>query len=243
MDWTSGASTPSELGIPELSALTRDEILTAFPVSPYMLGVPMPHGLASGEQRREERHEYWEGTQHPRVEIWEDAIQQQLIGRYENAVGRPLDMDIEEPNLDDAATLTEKATAYQSLVAIGFDAKDSVAAVGLDHIKWNGLPASIDPVEKQKRAEQMAAQLAGQTPDQQAPATAKQRPRRRRMPKDGRNSRSHPKRHLRPPRRARSNSGPRSWTPSCGGSTRPSTPRSSTSAAPHPAHRGQPAER
>jgi phage portal protein BeeE len=165
MDWTSGASTPTELGIPELSALTRDEILTAFPVSPYMLGVPMPHGLASGEQRREERHEYWEGTQHPRVEIWEDAIQQQLIGRYEAAVGRPLDMDIEEPNLDDAATLTEKATAYQSLVAIGFDAKDSVAAVGLDHIKWNGLP-SIDPVEKQKRAEQMAAQLAGQTPDQ-----------------------------------------------------------------------------
>jgi hypothetical protein len=166
MDWTSGASTPTELGIPELSALTRDEILTAFPISPYMLGVPMPHGLASGEQRREERHEYWEGTQHPRVEIWEDAIQQQLIGRYENAVGRPLDMDIEEPNLDDAATLTEKATAYQSLVAIGFDAKDSVAAVGLDHIKWNGLPSSIDPVEKQKRAEQMAAQLAGQTPDQ-----------------------------------------------------------------------------
>jgi hypothetical protein len=161
MEFDKGAATPTELGIPELSALTRDEILTAFPISPYMLGVPMPHGLASGEQRREERHEYWEGTQHPRVEIWEDAIQQQLIGRYENAVGRPLDMDIEEPNLDDAATLTEKATAYQSLVAIGFDAKDSVAAVGLDHIKWNGLPSSIDPVEKQKRAEQMAAQLAG----------------------------------------------------------------------------------
>jgi phage portal protein BeeE len=176
MDWTSGASTPSELGIPELSALTRDEILTAFPVSPYMLGVPMPHGLASGEQRREERHEYWEGTQHPRVEIWEDAIQQQLIGRYEAAVGRPLDMDIEEPNLDDAATLTEKATAYQSLVAIGFDAKDSVAAVGLDHIKWNGLPSSIDPVEKQKRAEQMAAQLAGQTPGQEGGETPPQSP-------------------------------------------------------------------
>jgi hypothetical protein len=145
MEFDKGAATPTELGIPELSALTRDEILTAFPISPYMLGVPMPHGLASGEQRREERHEYWEGTQHPRVEIWEDAIQQQLIGRYENAVGRPLDMDIEEPNLDDAATLTEKATAYQSLVAIGFDAKDSVAAVGLDHIKWNGLPAPSTP--------------------------------------------------------------------------------------------------
>jgi hypothetical protein len=180
MEFDKGAATPTELGIPELSALTRDEILTAFPISPYMLGVPMPHGLASGEQRREERHEYWEGTQHPRVEIWEDAIQQQLIGRYEKAVGRPLDMDIEEPNLDDAATLTEKATAYQSLVAIGFDAKDSVAAVGLDHIKWNGLPSSIDPVEKQKRAEQMAAQLAGRRRTRAGAGTApdaRERPR------------------------------------------------------------------
>jgi phage portal protein BeeE len=166
MDWTSGASTPTELGIPELSALTRDEILTAFPISPYMLGIPQPHGLASGEIRREERHDYWEATQHPRVEIWEDAIQQQLIPRYEAAVGRPLDMDIEEPNLDDAETLTIKATAYQSLVAIGFDAKESVGAVGLSHIKWNGLPASLDPVEKQKRADQMAAQLAGGAPGQ-----------------------------------------------------------------------------
>jgi hypothetical protein len=87
MEFDKGAATPTELGIPELSALTRDEILTAFPISPYMLGVPMPHGLASGEQRREERHEYWEGTQHPRVEIWEDAIQQQLIGRYEQPSG------------------------------------------------------------------------------------------------------------------------------------------------------------
>jgi phage portal protein BeeE len=169
MDWTSGASTPTELGIPELSALTRDEILTAFPISPYMLGIPQPHGLASGEIRREERHDYWEATQHPRVEIWEDAIQQQLIPRYEAAVGRPLDMDIEEPNLDDAETLTIKATAYQSLVAIGFDAKESVGAVGLSHIKWNGLPASLDPVEKQKRADEMAAQLAGGAPGQQPP--------------------------------------------------------------------------
>jgi hypothetical protein len=212
MEFDKGAATPTELGIPELSALTRDEILTAFPISPYMLGVPMPHGLASGEQRREERHEYWEGTQHPRVEIWEDAIQQQLIGRYENAVGRPLDMDIEEPNLDDAATLTEKATAYQSLVAIGFDAKDSVAAVGLDHIKWNGLPAPSTPSRSRSgpsrwRPSWRARRRASRGRADTAPDA-------RRMPKDGRNSSSHPKRHLRPPRRARSNSGPRSWTPS-----------------------------
>src|SRR6185295_6569571 len=48
MEYTPGASTPAEIGIPELATLTRDEILTAFPVSPYQLGVPTPGGLNSG---------------------------------------------------------------------------------------------------------------------------------------------------------------------------------------------------
>jgi hypothetical protein len=151
-------------------------------------------------------------------------------------------MDIEEPNLDDAATLTEKATAYQSLVAIGFDAKDSVAAVGLDHIKWNGLPSSIDPVEKQKRAEQMAAQLAGETPDQQPepagaaapethpathPAAAQQPIPKRHLARQGAHARAAPRGHG---RRAAEPPGRRPRGPH-----RPARP-------PHPAHRREPAQ-
>ena len=49
------------------------------------------------------------------------------------------------PKLDDASTLLEKAGAFRSLVAIGFDAKDTIKAVGLDHIKWTQLPPQLDP--------------------------------------------------------------------------------------------------
>ena len=114
MEYAQGAATPAEIGIPELATLTRDEILTAFPISPYQLGVPMPGGLNSAETRKEDRHDYWEGTIHPRVELLEETIQWGLVTRYEEAIGRSLDFDIEEPNLDDAVSLTAKADAWTS---------------------------------------------------------------------------------------------------------------------------------
>lgn len=146
MEYQAGAATPSEIGIPELASLTRDEILTAFPIAPEMLMVPMATGLNSGQTQAAVEARYWSGTMHPRVETWEDAIQQQLIPRYEAAVGRPLDFDIEEPNLDGATEIVEKVGALRGLIALGFDPKDSVGKVGLDHIKWNGLPEPTEPV-------------------------------------------------------------------------------------------------
>jgi hypothetical protein len=156
MEWSSGAASPKDIGIPELANLTRDEILTAFPISPYQLGVPMPGGLNSAETRREDRRDYWEGSIHPRVEILEETIQVGLVGRYETIIGRPLDFDIEEPNLDDAPTLIEKVGALKGLISVGFDAKEAVSAVGLDHVKWNGLPDLLDPAKQAEAAAQAA---------------------------------------------------------------------------------------
>lgn len=146
MEWTNGAATPDQIGIPELSTLNRDEILTSFPIAPEMLGVPMPAGLnASGESRRELKKGYWEDTIHPRVELFEETIQTYFIPRYEEVVGYTLDFEVEEPNLDDAETLTLKADALDKLIAAGFDDKEAVAAVGLEHIKWTK-PEPIIPV-------------------------------------------------------------------------------------------------
>jgi phage portal protein BeeE len=142
MEYTAGSSTPAEIGIPELANLNRDNILTAFPISPYMLGVPIPGGLnASGEVRREEKLSYQEGTIHPRVEMFEEIIQVGLLARYEAIMGRTYDFEVAEPNLDTAPALIEKVGALRALIDAGFDDKDSVAAVGLDHIKYNGPPA------------------------------------------------------------------------------------------------------
>lgn len=142
MEWQSGAATPAEIGIPELAALTRDEILTAFPISPYMLGVPMPGGLTSAEVRREERKTYWSDTIHPRVEVLEEAIQVGLLSRYEKLLGQSYDFDFEEPNLDDAQVLIEKVGAFRALINAGFDGEAAREAAGLDQIEWTGIPTA-----------------------------------------------------------------------------------------------------
>jgi len=157
MEYASGASTPAEIGIPELAALNRDEIISAFPVGPEMLGVPMPSGMnASGESRRELRRAYWQDTIHVRADLLEETIQVGLLSRYEKIEGRALDFEIAEPNLDDAPTIIEKVGALKGLVAVGFDPKESVEAVGLGHIRWAGLPDLIDPA-KQAALAQAAA--------------------------------------------------------------------------------------
>jgi hypothetical protein len=154
MEYASGASSPAEIGIPELAVLSRDEILTAFPVSPYQLGVPTPGGLNSGEVRREDRRDYWEGTIHPRADLLEETIQVGLLSRYENVMGQTFDFEIAEPNMDDAPSLMEKAAAFKGLISIGLDPEQSLGAVGLNHIKWLGLPDLLDPA---KQAEAAAA--------------------------------------------------------------------------------------
>jgi phage portal protein BeeE len=157
MEYASGASTPAEIGIPELAELNQTEILTAFPVSPYMLGVPQPAGMnASGETRREERRDYWEGTIHPRADLLEEFIQVGLLDRYEEAEGRTLDFEIAEPDLDDAPALMEKAAAFKGLISIGLDPEESLGAVGLAHIKWLGLPDLLDPAKQAAMAAQAA---------------------------------------------------------------------------------------
>ncbi len=140
MEWSQGASSPAEIGIPELASLNRDDILTSFPISPFMLGVPTPGGLNSGEVRKEDRKDYWLGTIHPRVELFEETVQTYLLSRYEEVVGYTLDFEVEEPNLDDAAAIIEKAKALDELILAGFEEKEAVAAVGLEHIKYNGKP-------------------------------------------------------------------------------------------------------
>jgi hypothetical protein len=152
MEYTSAAATPDQIGIPELAMLSRDDILTAFPIAPEMLMVPMASGLNSGETQVRVEERYWSGSIHPRVEMVEDAFQQQLIPRYEAAMGRPLDFDISEPNLDDAPAIVEKVGAYRGLVAIGMDPKDAIEKVGLAYIKWNGLPDLLDPAKQAQAA-------------------------------------------------------------------------------------------
>jgi hypothetical protein len=154
MEYAAGASTPAEIGIPELAVLNRDVILTAFPISPYQLGVPMPGGLNSAETRREDRRDYWQGTIEPRTLAYDETVKVGLLERYERVMGRTFNFRTPIPNLDDAPTLVGKTEAYKGLVAVGFDPQAALTAVGLEHIKWNGLPDLLDPAKQAMMAEQ-----------------------------------------------------------------------------------------
>lgn len=161
MEYVAGAATPAQIGIPELATLSRDEILTAFPIHPFLVGVPLAAGLNSGDSLKWVKREYWEGTLHPRVEIWEDAFQQQLVPRYEAATGMALDLDIDEPELDDAADIAAKADAMGKLVALGFDPAESASAVGLDGITLvEPVPAAPEPAPMDAADPLMAAMMA-----------------------------------------------------------------------------------
>lgn len=176
MEYQQGAATPEQIGLPELSMLSRDEVLTAFPIAPEMLMVPMASGLNSGATQVVIEMRYWSGTMHPRVEVWEETLQQALIPRYEKAIGRPLDFDIEEPDLDDAPALIEKAGALKALIDLGFDPKSAVSAVGLDHIEYTG-PPEPEPVALPPDMDPNATpeQPAPQAPAQPVPAAKARR--------------------------------------------------------------------
>jgi phage portal protein BeeE len=220
MDWTSGASTPTELGIPELSALTRDEILTAFPISPYMLGIPQPHGLASGEIRREERHDYWEATQHPRVEIWEDAIQQ----HSSRATRRPSGARSTWTSRSPTSTTPRPSRSRRPPTRASSRSASTPRNRSARSASRTSSGTACRPRSTRSRSRSGPTRWRPRSPASSHPRTARHRPSRPRTAQDGRNRRKRLLLPQRPPRRARSNSGPRSWTPNSGASTRPSTP-------------------
>jgi hypothetical protein len=146
MEYAAGASTPAEIGIPDLANLNRDNILTAFPISPYQLGVPMPGGLNSAQQRVEDRRDYWEGTIGPRVDLLEETIQVGMLSLYESVLGTTYDFDIMIPNLDNAGSLIEKAGAMKALVSLGFTPESAIEALQLDALEWVEPPPMPVPV-------------------------------------------------------------------------------------------------
>jgi hypothetical protein len=148
MEYAPGASTPKDIGIPELAQLSRDEITTAFPINPYVLGVPVTPGLSSGETLKYISRDYWRNSIHDRAELMEETIQVGLIPRYEEAAGRPLDFDLEEPDMDGPLEVKEKTDALGALISLGFDPKASIAKVGLDDVMWLGLPEPPAPAEE-----------------------------------------------------------------------------------------------
>lgn len=139
VEWTRGSATPQEIGLPGLSEINRTNILSAFPISEFRLGVPMAAGLNSGDTRKHMYREYHEFTLHPRVAILQEIVQKEIVDNFSDAAGEELKFTIKEPDRDDAPSLLEKAAAFRALLNLGFDPEAIIPAVGLHTIKWDPL--------------------------------------------------------------------------------------------------------
>lgn len=142
IEWTRGAATPQEIGLPGINELNRTNILSAFPISEFRLGVPQESGLNSGDTRKHMFREHWEFSIHPRVAMLNQKIQHGWVDKFAERAGEVLTFEIKEPNRDDAPTLLEKSAAFRALMNLGFDPESIIPAVGLEHIKWD--PALLE---------------------------------------------------------------------------------------------------
>lgn len=140
VDWTATSVTPAEIGLPELAALNRDQILSAFTMSYTRLGGAAPAGLNSGESRRWDERDYQLHTVHPRVSVMVETIQQGLVDRVAERLGIDLGYIVEEPTFDDAPDWKTKVDALAVLEGLGFDPVDAMRVMGLEEIAYLGRP-------------------------------------------------------------------------------------------------------
>lgn len=137
VEWTRGAATPQEIGLPGLNEINRANILSAFPVSEFRLGVTISSGLNSGDTRQHMFREHWEFSIHPRAQVIRETWQHNIVDRFAKKAGEELIMEIKEPGRENAPMLLEKAAAFRALLNLGFDPNAIIPAVGLDNIKWD----------------------------------------------------------------------------------------------------------
>jgi hypothetical protein len=114
MDFTQTGANPEQLGLAELGAAGRNDILAVWGVPPSQAGVPEARGLNSGESGKHEYEVLMTGPVHDRVQaIWE-PIQYELLDRWK-AIGVSPELEIEEPEFDDQAPAYALAQSAVSL--------------------------------------------------------------------------------------------------------------------------------
>lgn len=108
LEITPQASTPDELQVYEITAMTRDDILGMWGVPASQTGIPAPAGLNSGESRKYDEAALWQNAIHPRLDAFRETLQLYVLDRYK-AHGVDVRLVLDEPSFDDEAPRYEIA--------------------------------------------------------------------------------------------------------------------------------------
>lgn len=128
IDFTGTGSDPSDLLLNDIASMNRDDIFAIWGVNPSQAGVPTAGGLNSGETRKYDEAVLMQGAVHDRVVAFRETLQFGLIDRYEK-LGLDVDIEIEEPEFDDAAPMYENAQRATQLPLTNAERR---AIIGLD---------------------------------------------------------------------------------------------------------------
>ena len=108
IDFIATSSSPTDLMLGTLSTMNRDDILAVWGVPPSQAAIPSAAGLNSGESRKYDEATLMQGAVHDRIVSIRETIQYGLLDRYQK-LGLTLDLEIEEPEFDDATPAYENA--------------------------------------------------------------------------------------------------------------------------------------
>lgn len=100
VDFVPNAATPIQLGIVDLSKLSRDDILGIWGVPFSQIGGTNSAGLNSGDVRKYDEAALWQNACHPRLGPFREQLQEDEIDRYGDR-GAKVELIIDEPTFDD----------------------------------------------------------------------------------------------------------------------------------------------
>jgi HK97 family phage portal protein len=162
IDFQPQGSTSEEMGLAEMMAGARDDILAVWGVPPSQAGVPTAGGLNSGERSKYEEAALWQGSIHTRVMAFWEVVQYQLLDRF----GGNLNLVIEEPSFDDQEPLFKLAEMAKDLPLTVKERRELVGYEPFDDERDDEvfLPAVLVKVYPEEEPEPTPPQLVASAP-------------------------------------------------------------------------------
>jgi hypothetical protein len=148
---------PAALQLIHLSKMNRDDILAVWGVPPSQAAIPQPTGLNSGSTKGYDEAILMQGAVHDRVAAMVETIQYGLLDRWLK-VGVTVELEVEEPEFDDATPAYENAQralnipltnaerrAIIGLAPLGDPVVDEAILLPLNLTTFDGAPPPVAP--------------------------------------------------------------------------------------------------
>ena len=151
VDFTPTAMNATEMQLPQLATMARDDVLAAWGVPLSQLGIVPARGLNSGETPKFEEAQLWQGAIQARLDVIREKIQTELVDRFAE-LGLNATIEFESPSFDDLAPLFDNAVKATSVPLTNDERR---ALVSLDPLEDKELGAQVYVVTTMGRIDEV----------------------------------------------------------------------------------------